>query len=48
MGSDAEESNQEDVVLMTRIAQGDEAAFATLLEKHQHAVVGTIAKMTKP
>jgi RNA polymerase sigma-70 factor (ECF subfamily) len=34
-----------DVVLMARVAQGDEAAFRQIVERHQHAVVGTIAKM---
>ncbi len=39
------ESNQEDVDYMCRIAQGDETAFSFLVEKHQYAVVGTVAKM---
>jgi RNA polymerase sigma-70 factor (ECF subfamily) len=34
-----------DVALMVRVAAGDEAAFRQLVERHQHAVVGTIAKM---
>jgi len=34
-----------DVVLMSRVAAGDEAAFTELVERHQHAVVGTVAKM---
>ncbi len=34
-----------DVVLMSRVAVGDEAAFTELVERHQHAVVGTVAKM---
>lgn len=34
-----------DVALMQRVAMDDEAAFATLVERHQHAVVGTVAKM---
>jgi RNA polymerase sigma-70 factor (ECF subfamily) len=34
-----------DVVLMARVAKGDEAAFTELVERHQHAVVGTVAKM---
>lgn len=34
-----------DVALMARVAAGDEAAFRQLVERHQHAVVGTIAKM---
>ncbi len=31
---------------MARVALDDEDAFRTLVEKHQHAVVGTVAKMT--
>ena len=31
---------------MTLVACGDESAFARLVEKHQQAVLGTIAKMT--
>ena len=34
-----------DIALMERVAGGDESAFATLVERHQHAVVGTVAKM---
>lgn len=34
-----------DVALMARVADGDHAAFRQLVERHQHAVVGTIAKM---
>jgi RNA polymerase sigma-70 factor (ECF subfamily) len=34
-----------DVALMQRVAGGDESAFASLVERHQHAVVGTVAKM---
>jgi len=43
MGDDA---NEEDYALMVRVARGDEKAFSRLVEKHQHAVVGTIARMT--
>ncbi len=43
MGDDA---NEEDLALMARVARGDEEAFARLVEKHQHAVLGTVAKMT--
>lgn len=43
MGDDA---NEEDLALMARVARGDEQAFSLLVEKHQHAVVGTVAKMT--
>ena len=41
-----DEENEEDLVLMAAVAKGDEAAFAKLVEKHQRAVLGTIAKMT--
>jgi len=34
-----------DIALMERVAGGDESAFATLVERHQHAVIGTVAKM---
>lgn len=34
-----------DVALMGRIAEGDERAFRELVERHQHAVVGTVARM---
>ncbi|MDP3850242.1 MAG: sigma-70 family RNA polymerase sigma factor [Luteolibacter sp.] len=34
-----------DFVLMKRIGAGDHAAFRLLVERHQNAVVGTIAKM---
>lgn len=34
-----------DTVLMTRAGEGDEQAFRQLVERHQHAVVGTVAKM---
>lgn len=36
---------ERDAVLMARVGGGDEAAFAELVERHQHAVVGTVAKM---
>lgn len=41
-----DEGNEEDLALMAAVAKGDEAAFAKLVEKHQRAVLGTIAKMT--
>lgn len=41
-----EESNDEDLALMAQIAKGDEQAFGTLVAKHQHAVIGTVGKMT--
>ncbi|MDX1679841.1 MAG: sigma-70 family RNA polymerase sigma factor [Akkermansiaceae bacterium] len=34
-----------DHMLMQRIGQGDEEAFAQLIERHQNMVVGTVAKM---
>jgi len=40
------DSNAEDIALMRAIASGDDEAFRTLVTKHQHAVIGTIAKMT--
>lgn len=41
-----DESQDEDVNLMQRIAAGEEAAFSRLVDKHQYAVHGTIARMT--
>ena len=38
-------ANQRDIKLMSRIGEGDVNAFQTLVEIHQHSVVGTIAKM---
>lgn len=46
MREDTNEANEEDLVFMTRIARGDEEAFRLLIEKHQQAVIGTVAKMT--
>ena len=43
MGDDG---NEEDLALMARVARGDEDAFAKIVKKHQHAVLGTVAKMT--
>jgi len=34
-----------DFALMARIAGGDHEAFRQLVERHQHAVIGTVAKM---
>lgn len=34
-----------DVALMARAAKGDHQAFEDLVTRHQHAVVGTVAKM---
>ncbi len=39
------EPNSIDHALMVRIGEGDHQAFRQLIEKHQHAVVGTVAKM---
>ena len=38
-------ADDHDILWMLRVAQGDEAAFAKLIEFHQGRVVGTIAKM---
>ena len=43
MGDDG---NEEDLALMAKAARGDENAFAKIVAKHQHAVLGTVAKMT--
>jgi len=37
--------NEIDLALMKRIADADEQAFETLIERHQRAVIGTVAKM---
>ncbi len=39
------DENSLDVALMARIGAGDHAAFRSLVERHQDAVVGTVAKM---
>jgi len=36
---------QEDVALMLRVKTGDMVAFEHLVDRHQHSVVGTVAKM---
>jgi RNA polymerase sigma-70 factor (ECF subfamily) len=41
----ANDSDAHDKALMVQIALGDEAALRVLIEKHQGAVYGTIAKM---
>lgn len=41
----ADEGNQIDIQLMERVATGDHQAFAELMQRHQRAVIGTIAKM---
>ena len=35
----------DDIALMARTKRGDMDAFAVLVERHQHSVVGTVAKM---
>jgi len=37
--------NDLDVALMLRVGTGDEVAFEQLIERHQNAVIGTVAKM---
>lgn len=37
--------NEIDVTLMLRVGNGDEQAFEELIERHQGAVIGTVAKM---
>ena len=39
------DENSRDILLMERIGRGDHRAFGELVERHQHAVVGTVAKM---
>ena len=39
------EDGQDDVSLMLRVKTGDLEAFEVLVERHQHSVVGTAAKM---
>jgi RNA polymerase sigma-70 factor (ECF subfamily) len=41
-----DKANEEDLALMAKVARGDENAFAEIVGKHQHAVLGTVAKMT--
>ncbi|MEP4078917.1 RNA polymerase sigma factor [Haloferula sp.] len=40
-----DDANAIDVALMHRVAKEDEAAFRELVERHQNAVIGTVAKM---
>lgn len=42
---DSADGDSVDVALMHRIAEGDERAFRQLVERHQNAVVGTVARM---
>jgi len=39
------ELNRESIDLMERVKEQDEEAFERLVELHQHAVIGTVAKM---
>lgn len=39
------DENSRDILLMERIGTGDHRAFRELVERHQNAVVGTVAKM---
>jgi RNA polymerase sigma-70 factor (ECF subfamily) len=39
------DDNSRDIRLMEQIGRGDHRAFRELVERHQHAVVGTVAKM---
>ena len=42
---DKESLNRESIALMSRVANGDADAFAALVALHEHAVIGTCAKM---
>ena len=39
--------NDHDVALMLKVGSGDEHAFQELVERHQSAVIGTVAKMLR-
>jgi len=41
----SDELNLESIALMERVKGGDDAAFERLVLLHQHAVIGTVAKM---
>lgn len=43
--AEKEEANRIDVELMLQVKGGDLAAFESLVERHQSAVIGTVAKM---
>jgi RNA polymerase sigma-70 factor (ECF subfamily) len=43
--ADASDPNSIDVRLMLRVKEGDIPAFEELVGRHQHAIVGTVAKM---
>jgi RNA polymerase sigma-70 factor (ECF subfamily) len=42
---DTDDGREIDFALMKRIADGDHGAFRQLVERHQNAVIGTVAKM---
>jgi len=44
-GDERDDGSDVDFALMERIGAGDHEAFRQLVERHQHAVVGTVAKM---
>ena len=44
-GDERDDASDVDFALMARIGAGDHEAFRQLVERHQHAVVGTVAKM---
>jgi RNA polymerase sigma-70 factor, ECF subfamily len=44
-GPDPADASAVDFALMERIGGGDHSAFRQLVERHQHAVIGTVAKM---
>lgn len=42
---ESDDGHETDFALMERIGAGEHAAFRQLVERHQHAVIGTVAKM---
>ena len=42
---ETDDGREIDFLLMARVGAGDHAAFRQLVERHQHAVIGTVAKM---
>lgn len=45
ISEEAAQSNEHHVALMMKVKEGDVVAFEELIEIHQHAVIGTVAKM---
>ena len=43
--AEVDSSDEESVKLMMRVREGDEKAFARLVELHQRAVIGTVTRM---